>query len=420
MRKPVVVLAEPAGPSDRRLAAALTRLGLEVRVCRMPVEASVLDGPQPDLVVLGSGGNPAAVAEELTSLAGGAPVLMAIQPEAERWPAGIPVSPGDPLRGMVGESPPMQLVRRAVSSLARTDSTVLITGETGTGKELAAELIHGGSRRRAGPFVCINCAAIPDGLLESELFGFEKGAFTGAHAAYEGRLTLARGGTVFLDEVGDMSPYGQAKILRVLESREVHRLGGRRGVALDVRVIAATNGDLETLVAEGRFRRDLYYRLNVARIRLPALRERPEDVPALVEHLIRELNTRLGARVTGIEQDALDALAAHDWPGNVRELRNLLEAAMLQSRDATLRLGSFPETLRGRAPHPASPRDPEEERRRVLSALEDTRWNKSQAAARLHWSRMTLYRKMARYQITLKPGEAPPREAPALSAPQAS
>jgi DNA-binding NtrC family response regulator len=311
---------------------------------------------------------------------------------------GPPPAPGVPR--LIGESRAMRDVRAYLTRVAASDANVLISGETGTGKELAAETIHAGSRRAARPFVPINCAALPEGLLESELFGHERGAFTGAHAAREGKLKLADGGTVFFDEIGDMSLTAQAKILRAIESRTVHRLGGpAAGAPLDVRIISATHRDLDRAVADGAFRQDLYYRLDVARVHLPPLRERAADLPTLVAHYVAEFNRRLGLSVAGLTEEALDAFLAYDWPGNVRELRNLVEAAFVNLPRERISLDDLPEPLRRRLGAGARPR-PQEERDQLLSALVATRWNKSRAAARLNWSRMTLYRKLAKYRIS--------------------
>ena len=201
-------------------------------------------------------------------------------------------------------------VKAYLRKLAVVDSHVLITGETGTGKELTAQYIHQHSARYSKPFIAINCAAIPDGLLESELFGYEKGAFTGAHTAYAGKLKLADGGTVFLDEIGDMSPYTQAKILRVIESKEVYPLGAKRSVPLDIRVIAATNCDLENLVAKKDFRQDLYFRLNVARVKLPPLRDRKEDIECLVTYYLQVFNEQFGRKISGFTEEALGITAS--------------------------------------------------------------------------------------------------------------
>jgi transcriptional regulator with PAS, ATPase and Fis domain len=291
----------------------------------------------------------------------------------------------------------MRDINAYIGQVASTDSTVLVTGETGTGKELVAELIHMRSHRAGKPFISINCAAIPETLLESELFGYERGAFTGAHMQKEGALKLANEGTAFFDEIGDMSLEGQAKILKAIESKEIRRLGGRGSIPLDIRVIAATNQPLERSVADGRFRKDLYFRLNVARIHLPPLRDRREDIPPLVDHYIRELNGRFGREVQGLTEEAMEPLLRYEWPGNVRELKNLLEAIFVTRPPRRIALTDLPEQLRRRLAEAEGL--PEDEREQLLSALFSTRWNKSQAARKLHWSRMTLYRKMAKFHI---------------------
>ena len=300
---------------------------------------------------------------------------------------------------IVGESQAIRKLKACLGKMAATDSTVLITGESGTGKELVAELIHKNSPRARKPMVCINCAALPDGLLESELFGFERGAFTGAHAAYQGKLRLADGGTVLFDEIGDMSLAAQAKVLRTIESKEIFRLGGKAGIAIDVRIIAATNLELERCVEDGRFRKDLYFRLNVARIHLPPLRERKEDLPLLVEHYVRELNRRFGRDIEGMDADALESFLMYDWPGNIRELKYLLEAVYINLApfSKTIAVTDLPEPFQGRPAGQGS--RSAVERDRMLAALCATQWNKSKAAEQLHWSRMTLYRKMHKYQI---------------------
>jgi DNA-binding NtrC family response regulator len=298
---------------------------------------------------------------------------------------------------LVGDSPAMQQIKAYIEKVGASDSNVLITGETGTGKELVAELIHQTSARRPRPFVCINCAAIPDTLLESELFGYEKGAFTGANTASEGKLKLADGGAIFFDEIGDMSPYAQAKILRAIESREVYRLGGKRRIPLNVRVLAATNHDLERSVTQGQFRKDLYFRLNVARIHLPPLRERKEDIVPLCQHYLRTLNQHFGRQVEGLTDEALARLIRHDWPGNVRELKNLLEATFVNDPAQRISLADLPDPFRRHCP--ASDHTVSDERQRLLSALLSTNWNVSKAAQQLHWSRMTIYRKLEKYHI---------------------
>lgn len=299
---------------------------------------------------------------------------------------------------IVGSSKSMVELRDYVRKLARSDANVLITGETGTGKERVAQSIHNESPRRNRPFVCVNCAAIPDSLIESELFGFDRGAFTGAQEAYLGKLRLANGGTVFLDEIGDMSLAAQAKVLRVIEGREVFPLGARRTHTIDVRFIAAINQDIESLLDERRFRRDLYYRLNVARVLLLPLKERIEDIPELLAHYIDQFNRRFNRKVERPTPELLERLMSYEWPGNIRELRNFVEAIFIDPPDGPICLGDLPESFRrifARYVVESAP-----ERERLVSALYATNWNKSKAAAQLNWSRMTLYRKLAKYQLT--------------------
>jgi DNA-binding NtrC family response regulator len=305
--------------------------------------------------------------------------------------------PAEEAGQMIGDSRPMREVRDYLRKIAASEASTLITGETGTGKELAAAMIHRHSARRSQPLVCINCAAIPDGLLESELFGYERGAFTGAQTAREGTLKQADGGTVFFDEIGDMSPYAQAKVLRALESREARPLGARREVSFDIRVIAATNRNLEELMAEQKFRADLFFRLNVASVHLPPLRSRKEDLMPLSRHYIGKMNARWGCNVEGFTPQTLDSLLRYSWPGNVRELKNLIEAVFIAPPLRWISLGDLPDTFRRRCEQNLTA--PQSERDRVLSALIAANWNKSQAAQKLRWSRMTLYRKMSRYQV---------------------
>jgi len=306
--------------------------------------------------------------------------------------------PPDPAPAIVGSSRMMRDLRQYIEKIAAIDTSVLITGETGTGKDLVAQALHRHGPRRQKPFVSINCAAIPDSLLESELFGCERGAFTGADAARPGHLSAAAGGTVLLDEIGEMTPYAQVKILRALDTREIYRLGSTRKITLDLRVIAATNQDLERLIAAGKFRRDLYYRLNVSRIRLPPLRERREDIPALLEHYVADLNRRFHRTVQGFTAEARQMLVEYDWPGNVREMKNVLEGvfAELPNRTVTF-LDAPPFILKGLVRRATAPHD---ERDRLIHALSATEWNVSQVARRLHWSRMTVYRKLAKYHLT--------------------
>jgi two-component system response regulator HydG/two-component system response regulator AtoC len=303
---------------------------------------------------------------------------------------------------MVGDSAAIRRARQDISRVAGASSNVLITGETGTGKELVAELIHRNSNRSERPFVSINCAALPDALLESELFGHERGAFTGAQAARAGKLQFANGGTVFMDEIGDMDLRAQAKILRVIESRHVQRVGGNSDIPLDIRLVAATNRDLEAMVAERRFREDLYYRLNVARVHLPPLRERREDIPALVQHALADLNRRSSRPALELESELAVRLKEYDWPGNVRELRNVIESSYVFCSSRKIGFHDLPPDLRVKLT-PITADGTGEERNRVLHALDSTEWNRTEAARVLHWSRMTLYRKMQRYAIEPRP-----------------
>jgi DNA-binding NtrC family response regulator len=302
---------------------------------------------------------------------------------------------------LVGHSKPIEQLRRSIQRVAACDSNVLITGETGTGKELAAELIHANSRRRDRPFVSINCAAIPEGLLESELFGYERGAFTGAHAAREGKLQYAQGGTLFLDEVGDMTLYAQAKILRAIESRRVQRLGGNREIAVNIRIIAATNQNLEQMTSQQKFRQDLFFRLNVARLHLPPLREHAGDLPQLVEQVLGELASRVDRRVESVDPSFFEPLMHYGWPGNVRELRNVIESTVVFCSSSRLTRRDLPPYLR--ALFASEERKRASEREKILGALHATAWNRNDAARLLGCSRMTLYRKMVKYELF--PGE---------------
>ena len=256
---------------------------------------------------------------------------------------------------MVGGSPRMREVYQFVSKVAPTDSTVLIRGESGTGKELVARAIHRNSPRAAMPFLAINCAALTETLLESELFGHEKGAFTGAFAQKRGKLELADRGTVFLDEVGEMPPACQARLLRVIQEREFERVGGTRQIRSDIRLIAATNRDLEAAIERGTFRKDLYYRLNVVSVTMPPLRDRREDIPLLASHFVAKHGKRARRRVTGIAREALACLQAHDWPGNVRDLENAIERAVVLGSTDLILAEDLPEAVLESAPHGAGP-----------------------------------------------------------------
>jgi len=302
---------------------------------------------------------------------------------------------GDEL--LVGHSEAMRSIKGYVQRVAKTSSNVLVTGETGTGKELIAKLIHRNSPRADKPLVCINCAAIPDTLVESELFGYERGAFTGAHTSHDGSLKMADGGTAFLDEIGDLSPYAQAKVLRAVETREVCRLGSNKLQHVDFRLVAATNRDLQARAQEGQFRQDLFFRLNVARIHLPPLRERREDLLPIANHFRLEYNRTFGRNTVGFSPRSEQAILQHLWPGNVRELKNIVEIAFI-NLDPERQWVEIPELFCKAVENKNVTGAAEAER--ILSALSRTSWNKSKAAQMLSWSRMTLYRKMVRYGIS--------------------
>ncbi len=307
--------------------------------------------------------------------------------------------PGDRLPSLVGESAALAAAVDLATRVAPTRSTVLLTGETGTGKELLAELIHARSTRARGPFVKVNCAALPETLLESELFGHERGAFTGADRTRIGRFEQANGGTLFLDEIGDMSPATQAKLLRVLQDQEFHRLGGARALRTDARILAATNRDLEAAMREGRFREDLYFRLNVIGIQLPPLRERPEDVVVLARHFLTGFARALGRPLEGFDAAALERLRAHPWPGNVRELRNVVErAALMADGPRIAQLDLDHRKAAGLALEGLTLR--EAERLLVVSALRRTGFVQKRAAELLGVSRRKLNYIVARLGLT--------------------
>jgi DNA-binding NtrC family response regulator len=303
-------------------------------------------------------------------------------------------------RDLISKSAAMERVFELARTAARSNSTILVLGESGTGKELLARAIHAESARHKGPFIAVNCAALTETLLESELFGHERGAFTGAVNRRGGTFEMANGGTIFLDEIGDISPKMQGDLLRVLEERTFRRVGGTELVSVDVRVIAATNRDLAKAVSEGTFRDDLYYRLNVIPIVLPPLRDRREDIPLLVEHFIERLSAELQRSVDGVSRDAMAMLMVHPFPGNVRELRNIVERAIVCASGPILQADDF--RLAGGAP--AAPANgaaslEEVEKRHVLAVLEQTGGNVSQAARILDIDRATLYSKMKKYGL---------------------
>ncbi len=315
--------------------------------------------------------------------------------------------------GIIGQSTAIRDVLDQIRMVAPTDSTVLICGETGTGKELVARAVHRLSARRAHTFVKCNCAALPTSLLESELFGHEKGAFTGAAASRIGRFELANHGTISLDEIGEAPLEVQPKLLRVLQEHEFERVGSSHTLRTDVRVIAATNADLPQLVAAKRFRADLYYRLNVFPIQVPPLRERPEDIPMLVRHFAREAGRRMNRRAMWVSPATMDALVSHSWPGNIRELQNLIERAVIRAAGDELRvpLEDLDEDAEMAGRREADGTLKEAERLHILAMLKKTRWVLSGprgAAVRLGINRSTLQFRMKKLGImrSLEPGEA--------------
>jgi DNA-binding NtrC family response regulator len=302
---------------------------------------------------------------------------------------------------MVSKSPKLEAVFELARTAAKSNSTVLILGESGTGKELLARAIHSQSLRKDGPFVGVSCAALAETLLESELFGHERGAFTGAVSVARGKFEIAAGGTLFLDEIGDISAKLQLDLLRVLDAREFQRVGGSQIIKTDVRVIAATNRDLKKRVEAGGFRDDLYYRLNVIRLVLPPLRDRKEDIPVLVDHFLAQLQTEMGKPLEGMSPEAVDLLMAHDWPGNVRELRNVLERGAVVARGPIITPMDLDLVLptgdNGKTEVSDSLRDME--RKHIVASLQQHSWNISRTAKALGIDRVTLYNKIKRYQI---------------------
>jgi len=324
------------------------------------------------------------------------------------------------LQHMVGTSEAMRTLHEFIDKVADSDSTVLIQGESGTGKELVARMLHFNSLRRDRPLVPVNCGAIPENLLESELFGHEKGAFTGAMATRMGRFELAHGGTLFLDEVGEMSPPLQVKLLRALQERAFERVGGTKTVRVDVRIIAATNQDLEQAVQEKRFRKDLYYRLSVIPVMMPPLRERQSDVPLLVDHFLKQFNDAKGTSVRSLDTDSMAALCQYDWPGNIRELENLVERLVILKKNGVITPADLPDKIRQSQPAQAAPRTATEpvsfngtgvdlmkeieqyENRLILEALRQTNGVTSKAAQLLRLNRTTLVEKLKRKGLDAK------------------
>jgi two-component system nitrogen regulation response regulator NtrX len=309
---------------------------------------------------------------------------------------------------IIGTSPPITELRRQIGTAAPTNGRVLIFGENGSGKELVARAVHALSARRQKPFVEVNCAAIPDELIESELFGHEKGAFTGAVARRRGKFELADGGTLFLDEVGDMSLKTQAKVLRALEEQTIERIGGHEPIRVDVRVLAASNQPLPDLIAQGRFRDDLFYRLNVIPIEVPPLRRRREDIPLLVEHFLKTFSAEYGKRLKALSGEAMGYFMAYDWPGNVRELRNMVERLVIMTAGDVIMPGDLPPPLKPRevpdlgegSQHSLREARDAFERAYILGELRAHDWNITRTAKTLGIGRVNLWRKLKAYGIS--------------------
>ncbi|MGA6828975.1 sigma-54-dependent transcriptional regulator [Nitrospira sp. NS4] len=322
------------------------------------------------------------------------------------------------LEQLIGVSEPIRQVLDFVEKVADSDSTVLIQGESGTGKELVARMLHFNSSRKDRPMVPVNCGAIPENLLESELFGHEKGAFTGAANTRMGRFEMANGGTIFLDEVGEMSLPLQVKLLRVLQERAFERVGGNRTIQVDVRIVAATNQDLEKMVEEKRFRQDLYYRLNVIPIVTPPLRDRRSDIPLLVEHFLARFNDTKHTQVTGFAPEAMGFLAAYDWPGNIRELENMVERLVVLKKQGLLTVADLPEKIRHKPARPAEMKEhfirftedgihlsnevEQYENQLIVEALRKANGVTARAAQLLHVNRTTLVEKLKRKGFDVK------------------
>jgi DNA-binding NtrC family response regulator len=300
---------------------------------------------------------------------------------------------------IIGDSPQMKKVYELVQTVAATDTTVMIRGESGTGKELIARAIHGNSQRRYFPIVTVNCGALPEGILESELFGHERGAFTGAQYRRKGKLELADGGTLFLDEIGNIDMKTQMDLLRVLETKQFTRVGGNNIIKVDFRVVCATHVDLEKAIEDGTFREDLYYRLNVFTIVLPPLRERKTDIPLIANYFVQKYGQITGKSVTNISPGALDVLVRYDWPGNVRELENAIERAMVVGKPPSIQAEDLPIQLQGKKKQPGCGSLQEIEKEHIAAVLDQNHWNISRSAEILQIDRVTLYNKIEKYGL---------------------
>jgi PAS domain S-box-containing protein len=308
--------------------------------------------------------------------------------------------------GLIGKSPRMRNLFELIESVSQTDSPVMITGESGTGKELVARAIHEGSGRSNQPFIKVNCAVLNENLLESELFGHTKGAYTGADRSRIGRFEAAHGGTIFLDEIGDVPPSTQIKLLRILEEKEIERVGEHKTIKVDVRVVSATNRNLEALIQEGFFREDLYFRINVFPITCPPLRERIEDLPLIVQSFIRRNNHKSGKKILGLTPEAIEKMVAHTWPGNVRELRNAVEYAFVLCASGGIGVDHLPPKIAGTQAECAPPPEPVslapadlEKKEALLAALRQAGGNRSETARILGVSRVTVWKRIKKYGI---------------------
>ena len=304
---------------------------------------------------------------------------------------------------IIGKNHKMQELYDLIERLSNYDSTVLITGESGTGKELVADSLHYSGSRNEKPLVKVNCAALPENLLESELFGHVKGAFTGAIGDKEGKFELADGGSIFLDEIGDISHHNQIRLLRVLQEKSFERVGSNKPVNVDVRIITATNKDLTELINAGKFREDLFYRLNVVKVDLPPLRNRADDIPILIEHFIDKFNMQFNKEIKGITSDALEVLTKYSWPGNIRQLRNTLESIFVWAKNDAITFDQIPEDIwNSENTVGVHAHNPSNEKERIVAALSKTGWNKAKAARHLGITRTTLYKKILVYDISEK------------------
>jgi DNA-binding NtrC family response regulator len=307
---------------------------------------------------------------------------------------------------LIGESPQMNKIFEMIKTVSETDSTVMIRGESGTGKELIAKAIHQNSKRKYFPIITVNCGALPESLLESELFGHEKGAFTGAHFKRKGKFELANGGSIFLDEIGTVSPKTQVELLRVIETKKFYRVGGNEVVQSDFRIITATNESLEQLIEEGKFRKDLYYRLNVLTITIPPLRERTSDIPILVNHFVKKYSELMNKDIKGITEEANNFLMKYEWPGNVRELENTIERAIvigkgdiIQIDDLNMSKENKEMKLNGTTAEENGNSLNDMEKRYIIKVLNDNNWNISKSAEILEIERVTLYNKINKYDL---------------------